>query len=356
MLINNVNGVTTVYTYNLANMLKTLITLKGEATTLSSYSYTYQLDGNQTSKKDQSGKTTTYVYDGLGRLTSESEQYTTTTPPANATIINTNTYDYDASNNRVNMTSYSTKNGVISSSSATSYVYDANNRLTTTTETAGTTVTTTYTYDNNGNTLTKTAGGTSEVYQYDVMNRMVYSSANGATATYKYRADGLRYSKTASGVETAHIWDGSNIIGDVVNGAVNATYVRGINLIAAKAGSTFTYYLYNGHGDVTGLANSSGTVTKSYDYDAFGNEKNPDPNDQNNFRYCGEYYDKETKTVYLRSRLTARMLTEDTVRSVSHKMMNDTEIIDPLSLNLYAYCESEWIAHFNWNYHFFVLK
>lgn len=30
--------------------------------------------------------------------------------------------------------------------------------------------------------------------------------------------------------------------------------------------------------------------------------KNPDPNDSNVFRYCGEYFDKETGTYYLRAR------------------------------------------------------
>ncbi|MCL2775531.1 MAG: S8 family serine peptidase, partial [Oscillospiraceae bacterium] len=67
------NGVTATYTYNLANMLKTLANVK-DTTTFSSYSYTYYLDGNQASRTDNTGfevLTTSYTYDGLGRLTSE---------------------------------------------------------------------------------------------------------------------------------------------------------------------------------------------------------------------------------------------------------------------------------------------
>ena len=40
-----------------------------------------------------------------------------------------------------------------------------------------------------------------------------------------------------------------------------------------RQGSEQRYYLYNGHGDVIGLADASGLVTWRYDYDAFGNEK-----------------------------------------------------------------------------------
>ena len=48
--------------------------------------------------------------------------------------------------------------------------------------------------------------------------------------------------------------------------------------------------------------NASGTVTKTYDYDAYGNELSRDFNDANPFRYCREYYDTETGFIYLRAR------------------------------------------------------
>lgn len=40
----------------------------------------------------------------------------------------------------------------------------------------------------------------------------------------------------------------------------------------------------------------------SYEYDAFGGLKGADLNDDNPFRYCGEYFDVETVTIYLRAR------------------------------------------------------
>ena len=79
-------------------------------------------------------------------------------------------------------------------------------------------------------------------------------------------------------------------------------------------GRSFT----NGHGDVVQLSNSSGVVVKNYDFSSFGVERDPDPADANPFRYCGEYFDKETGTVYLRARyyqpLSGRFLTEDPIK------------------------------------------
>lgn len=94
--------------------------------------------------------------------------------------------------------------------------------------------------------------------------------------------------------------------------------------------------MYNGHGDVVQLTDTTGAAIKYYDYDAFGNEKNPDVNDNNPFRYCGEYFDKETGTIYLRARYydpnISRFTTEDSFTG---------EANDPLSLNLYIYCSDD---------------
>lgn len=93
-----------------------------------------------------------------------------------------------------------------------------------------------------------------------------------------------------------------------------------------------------------GLMNESNQLAKSYDYDAFGVEKNPSDEDSNPFRYCGEYYDVETGTYYLRARYydprIGRFTQQDRVNYVKNKLPNGNEVIDPLSLNLYVYCQS----------------
>ena len=187
-------------------------------------------------------------------------------------------------------------------------------------------------------------------------------------AEYFYNSDGLRISKKVNGNTTNHVWDGDQMVLET-DGAGNVTnkYIRGINLIYSEdSGANRRYFLYNGHGDTVQLTSATGSSIKTYDYDAFGNEKNSDPNDTNMFRYCGEYFDKETGTIYLRARYydptIGRFITEDSVWSRKVNLFNLEEKIDyssmlvggvyrgekedkyiiddPLSLNLYTYCEN----------------
>ena len=68
-------------------------------------------------------------------------------------------------------------------------------------------------------------------------------------------------------------------------------------------------------------------------------EKNIDDADINAFRYCGEYYDKETATIYLRARYyspsTGRFISRDSFAGSNN---------DPLSLNLYTYCHNNPVS------------
>ena len=83
--------------------------------------------------------------------------------------------------------------------------------------------------------------------------------------------------------------------------ALSASYLRGANLISRTTSAT-EYYTFNAHGDVVGLVSAAGTQTKTYDYDAFGNEKDRVGSDPNPFRYCSEYFDVESGCYYLRAR------------------------------------------------------
>ena len=110
---------------------------------------------------------------------------------------------------------------------------------------------------------------------------------------------------------------------DLNGSTVVARYVRGMGLILSDSSAGQKFYLFDGHGDVVQLAGSSGTILWKYDYDAYGNEREiagQDPSlDANPFRYCGEYFDKETGSIYLRARyyspVTGRFYSEDPIRS-----------------------------------------
>ena len=160
----------------------------------------------------------------------------------------------------------------------------------------------------------------------------------GLTAIYTYKADNMRISKTVNGETTNHIWDGSNIVAETSSaGSIIDAYVRGGGLISSNQHG---FYVFNGHGDVVQLTDATGTVTRDYDFDAFGVERDTDEEDTNPWRYCAEYTDLETGNIYLRHRYydpaTGRFLNEDPIRDglnyYAYANNNPVKYIDPLGL------------------------
>ena len=207
----------------------------------------------------------------------------------------------------------------------------------------GGTTTTAYTYDNNGNnisrTITEPNGNTSTTTNtYDSSNRLVGVVDGAYTASYAYNTAGLRIQKsvTKNNVTTTEkfLTDSGNVVLETsANGTQTAYDVYGPEgIISRKTSAGTLYYLYNGHGDVTQLTNSSGNVIIAYTYDAFGNMTTNTANDTNPYRYCGEYFDVETETYYLRARYYSPATGRFTQRDSFGGYYND-----PLSLNRYTY-------------------
>lgn len=339
------NGITSTYTYNNNNKVTGITNKKGNST-ISSYEYSYYLDGSDACKvRNESGiiESTSYEYDGLKRLTEESVKVGNNT-------TDTYAYEYDDYGNRSKMTATGSEDYV------TEYSYNnAQGKYTALLQKEVKTVEgeenpldqnsnvkqTVYTYDANGNQVKKVADGKTETNKYDGLNQLIGFTDGETTASYKYNASGLRYEKTVDGQTINHVWDGDKqIIADVIDNQFYEAdcYIRGTNLVAKynyRNGdkTEYTYYTQNAHGDVVNLTNANGEVTKTYKYDAFGVEKNISESDTNAFRYCGEYYDTETGTIYLRARYydpeIGRFISRDSDPGKNY---------DPLSLNLYTYC------------------
>ena len=304
-------AVTTTYTYNKANlvtgMFNILLNDDGEDVVISEFAYTYYADGNQRTKTETllggDPVTTTYVYDGLGRLTGET------------TGEDSITYTYDANGNRVGMN----RNGTV-----TAYAYDANNRLLS--ETVGDTVTT-YTYDANGNTLT--AGD--KTYTYNDRGQQTGYSNGTTAAAYAYNPSGLRKAKTVGGSTKYFVYNGMNIVYEYSESVADGiAYFYGLNRTHNSEGEI---YVYNAHGDVVQLV-CDNSVVASYTYDAFGNLTSQIGESDNPFLYCGEYFDAETQTYYLR----ARYYNPANGRFTQQDAWAFMDASDPLSLNLYTYC------------------
>ena len=249
------NGVVSTYTYNKANRI-TKIENKSGTSTISSYEYTYYLDGSDACKKrGENGiivETTEYEYDGLKRLTEESV----------ATGNNTDTfaYEYDDYGNRSKMTATGSENY------ETVYDYSVNGKYTALLQKEVKTVEqenpldltnnvkqTVYTYDKNGNQIKKTADGKTETNTYDGLNQLIGFTDGKTNASYKYNASGLRYEKTVDGQTINHVWDGSKqIVADVIDNQFYEAdcYIRGTNLVAKynyRNGdkTEYTYYTQN---------------------------------------------------------------------------------------------------------------
>ena len=322
------NGVVSTYTYNGCNKITSLVTKSGNST-ISEYEYSYYLDGSDACKvRSENGiiETTNYEYDGLKRLT---EEAVTT---GNST--DTYAYEYDDYGNRVQMTatgseeyetvySYNDAEGNYTALLQEEVKTIEGDSDTTANELASSPMdltsaasedsgveTTVYIYDANGNQITKTTDDKTETYTYDGLNQLIGFTDGETVASYAYNVDGLRIKKTVDDKTIHHVWDGSQqIIADVVDNEFYEAncYLRGTNLVATYnyqngVKSGYTYYTQNAHGDVVNLTDETGAVTKSYTYDAFGVEQNIDDADDNAFRYCGEYYDSESGTIYLRAR------------------------------------------------------
>ena len=273
----------------------------------------------------------------MGRLVSELE--------VNGNISNNIAYEYDDYSNRSQMTVSGEEDYV------TTYNYSSNGHYTgllqkESKKTGDVVRDTVYTYDANGNQLTKNDPDDGlQTNTYDGLNELIGVQNGEMTASYTYGYDGLRRTKTVNGKTTTHVYDGQELMVDIGKSVYEAdVYVRGTGLISSRAfyngmTSDVTYYLQNAHGDVVNLTSETGDKTKTYRYDAFGVEKNSDENDENPFRFSGEYFDKETGTIYLRARYydpeIGRFISRDTVIGTAN---------DPLSLNLYTYCHNNPVS------------
>lgn len=356
------SGMETIYQYNDGNRVICLENRR-QGTMISAWKYVYDVDGNILNKIGKDGSdpvTISYCYDRLGRLTEEDYSGWKRT-----------FYTYDTYSNRVKMmVEGRTKDELIS---VTSYEYGLNNRQEKVTKKQGkTTETYRYRYDDNGNEIfriwektaptpdypgnVKLSGHyqmeTPAVYEwrhYDGFNQLIQINQDDKEITYQYRGDGFRHSAYErkltehQGKTNLYCWDGTNIVAEQTDGEKNKIYLRGFNLIASIIDSVVYYYILNEHGDVTHLWSQKGTCKTSYEYDAFGIERNRDKEDENPFRYCGEYFDLCSGTYYLRN----RNYNPQNGRFMSQDRFDYMDDWDPLSLNLYTYCQNNPLRYYD---------
>ena len=248
--------------------------------TLDGATYTYDPAGNRLSVAELNGRTVTYGYDDLYRLTSET---VASDPAGNNGVVS---YTFDSVGNRLQ------RNSTLPAVPATGLLnYDANDR------------TSTDPSDSNGNLLLSGAG----TNVYDFENRLVQSGG----VSLVYDGDGNRVSETVGATTTSYLVADQNptgyaqVMDEIQNGTVSRTYSYGLSLIDQRLtanGQGPFFYGYDGHGSVRFLTDSTGATTDSYDYDAFGNLISQTGATPNNYLFAGEQFDPALGIYYNRAR------------------------------------------------------
>jgi RHS repeat-associated protein len=357
--VSYANGIRHAYNYDTLNRLRTLSVSNLQSQILHSYTYRLRASGHRRQVLE-GGKTTTYDYDELYRLTGET---------VTGGLAGTNgavSYTLDKVGNRSSRLSF-----VPSVSSVVNQIHDARDRLT---DIDGRSVG----YDLNGNTtsgslhdLLPSATGTfTDVYDFE--NRLILRrKSDGTQINISYDPDGNRVQKTildgAAQLVSAtyYLVDTNNLTGysqvfeersttyggPTSVSAVN-TYTYGSDLISctnfnsAASTSTTRFYAYDGHGSVRELTNEAGLVTETYTYDAFGvlvastsTSTSTLTSNLNSYLYSGEQWDFDLSLYFNR----ARYLNPNSGRFWSMDSYEGSSS-DPASLHKYLYANANPVS------------
>ena len=139
------------------------------------------------------------------------------------------------------------------------------------------------------------------------------------------------------GNTTNYVWDVAAGLPAILQDGTN-TYVYGLGLISTYDGSAMTYRLTDGLGSTVNLCDSSGNVTVSYTYDAFGAIRSQTGSSSNYWKFAGEQRDEESGFDYLRARYydpeVGRFLGEDPLGGgFAYVSNNPVNLVDPSGLS-----------------------
>ena len=338
--IKRANGAISHYSYDAAGRLAQIRHQKADGSALAQYSYQRDAKGRLTRATEETGGQTTnksWEYDADGKLIQESISA--------AGITRTCRYNYDSTGNRTEKDCDGQK---------TRYAYNSLDQLTE--EQTATGPKTTYRWDGRGNLLEKSTPAQTIRYEWSSDNRLLKASDGSTSIRYGYDALGRRISRTreAGGQkqETQWILDTARPYSEIVlersrqnGGAWQETrYTHtpdGVGQLISEQRQGKTLHVYeDGQGSARLITDESGQIIETLDFDAFGNESNPDPASPTRHRYTGESYDSATGLYHLR----ARDYDPKTGRFISMDEHPGSQSI-PLTLNKYLYGNADPVNH-----------
>jgi hypothetical protein len=181
-----------------------------------------------------------------------------------------------------------------------------------------------------------------------VRNKLVGYSQGSTSASYVYDDDGDRVSETVGGVTTVYLTDTQNPTDydqpiEATAGSTRTTYILGDRILGqADTSGNISYLLVDGHGSTRALTNSSGNITQTFNYDAFGTALNFNPGSAGTvFLFGGDAIYDPTSGLYFHG---------DGVRATNGFLFIQTDTsggtpADPLTLHKYLYAVANPISN-----------
>jgi len=265
-----------------------------------------------------SGRSATYGYDGLYRLSSAVTNGSSNYPIWGLSWI------YDRYGNRTaqNVTAGSAPAPLTPTDPATNHLTASGD-----------------TYDHNGNLTLEPFVPSNNNYTYDGENRLVSFASGGTSGTYTYDGNGLRVKKVSGSTTTAYIFAGGKVTAEYANGTLSKEYIySGSQLLATIAGSTTTYHHLD-HLSVRMSTNASGSKVGEQGHFPFG-ESWYLKNTTTKWQFTSYERDAESGNDYAIFRYDSNRLG----RFLSLDPLAGSAAI-PQSLNLYAYAMNDPINH-----------
>ena len=293
-----------------------------------SFTYSYDMNGNIVSIKDENNKTISYVYDSANQLIRENNEITDITT----------TWTYDEGGNIAHRYEYDYTTGTLGGYDREfGYTYQQTNND----DPAWDDLLVSY----NGQAISYDAIGNPTTYLGWTMSwkngRELASMSKGSTTwNFTYNADGIRTKRT-NGTTTYHyVYNGDKLSYlQLGNDELYFSYDASGNPMTVEYNGTTYYYVTNIQGDVIAILNSSGTAVVEYTYDAWGNIFSTTGSmattlgKYNPLRYRGYVYDEEYGLYYLQSRYynpeVGRFLNTDNYPATGQGLLGN---------NMFSYC------------------
>lgn len=324
------NGTYELPSYDTRNRVTQILLKNSSHSTLQTQTWTYD-DGSNVATHVVSGVTTTFEYDDIDQLTSESRSGYSAS------------YTYDANGNRATKTLGGTTQ---------TYNYDDADKLTSITQ-GGNTVKS-FSYDTAGRTTGVTVSGNTTTLAYDYESRITtITYPNQSTNTFTYNGLDTRVGKVDSGGTKTFLRDGAGVTDPVINDSA-ASYTPGVS---ERRSGTSTFY----HGGIKNAESQTAaneSVAATVKYDAFGLVVNSSGTWKGPFGYGGPFgyqEDVDSGLKLLGHRYldpsTGRFLTRDPVKDgrnwYGYVGNNPVEGVDPAGLWNWNYTFHAIIAGFN---------